>query len=166
VAIIPDEMGLVFEPDSRQLMEPDTEEQDIVLLAAVAAGPANSAIDETWAAGYVSVHWSPAGDTVEPDKLRFRLTVPPDTVDTEERLRVPACANKTGHIDKISVIALSHELWCILPRVIVLRIQYSVSPADQSLLMFLRTLTMACRKVQRWLDVPKVLFLTRGTKFW
>jgi hypothetical protein len=44
-------MVLVFNPDSRQVIEPDTVTQDMFLLAAVATVPALAEIDETWLAG-------------------------------------------------------------------------------------------------------------------
>ena len=84
---------MVFIPASRQLITPGDEAQDTVLPAAVATGPANSAIVEIWLAGYVSVHCRPAG-VPEPDKERFRRTVPPGLPAAEERLRLEVCASK------------------------------------------------------------------------
>lgn len=79
--------------------------------AAVAAGPANSAIEETWLAGYAIVHCRPAGDVVDPVRLTLRVTVPPGTVFPEEILRVPACPSRVPCERKNSAIAMGKHVY-------------------------------------------------------
>ena len=52
MATTPEAIVLVFNPVSRQVNRPpDAEAQEIALLAAVAAGPATSAMAEIWLGG-------------------------------------------------------------------------------------------------------------------
>jgi hypothetical protein len=51
LATIPEAIVLMFNPVSRQVNEPCAEAQDILLPAAVAAGPAYAAMAEIWLEG-------------------------------------------------------------------------------------------------------------------
>jgi hypothetical protein len=116
----------------------------MVLLAAVAAGPAVSAIDDTWATGNVIVHCSPAGETVESDKLRFRVIVPPGTVDPDDRFRLPACAHRTPAVIKTVATALKQDLKHMPPQAIVLRVKDRSSAQAQPFLVFLAAKCVNC----------------------
>ncbi len=104
-AITPSAIVVAFNPLSTQVNDPERARHVTVLPAAVAAVPGVAEIATTSAAGYVSVHCRPVNRLPPPDNVKGSESVPPITVEPDERASDGDWPNAAGHRPKLSAIA-------------------------------------------------------------